>query len=143
MNGPSIYTIGYETRHPTEVLQLLLDHQVTSLLDVRLRPQSRRPGLSKTALTNECTNLGLVYAHDRRLGTPADMLQEVRRTGIYDWDGYAEYLNNQQEALHVAQAIVEDHRTALLCYEINPEECHRTMVADFLRDRTGLNVVHL
>ena len=64
-------------------------------------------------------------------------------SGHYDWDGFSEYLDTQQEALAAAAARVEDRRTALLCYELRPEECHRRIVAEYLGDSTGFSVTHL
>ena len=140
---PCLYTIGYERRQPHEVFHLLENAGVEQLFDVRLRPQSRRPGLSKTKLGLTCKTLGMVYLHDARLGTPAEILDGLRVSGHYDWDGFSQYLDTQQEALAAAAARVEDRRTALLCYELRPEECHRRIVAEYLGDSTGFRVTHL
>ena len=142
-SSPCVFTIGYEKRQPLEVFRLLADAGVEQLFDVRLRPQSRRPGLSKTKLGLACETLGMAYLHDARLGTPAEILAGLRESGHYDWDGFSEYLDTQQEALAAAAASVEERRTALLCYELRPEECHRRIVAEYLGDSTGLRVTHL
>lgn len=143
VRAPSVLTVGYEKRQPHEMFELLRDVGVTQLFDVRLRPQSRRPGLSKTRLSAACEQLGIAYLHDARLGTPAEILAAYRRSGSYDWDAFSGYLATQRDALDTAAGCVEDHRTALLCYERRFEECHRRIVAESLADLTGLAVVHL
>lgn len=117
---------------------------VAYLLDVRLRPLSRKPGLSKKALVESCNSFGIEYVHDKRLGTPVEMLARVRANGGYeDWDEYAEHLEKQQGAISDAIEVVESGRTALLCYEANPQECHRLVVASYLSDGTGMAIEHL
>lgn len=48
---PSVLTIGYEGRDLNEVVRLARDSGAVTLIDVRWRPQSRKPGLSKTTLS--------------------------------------------------------------------------------------------
>ena len=76
-------------------------------------------------------------------GRQAEILDGLREHGHYDWDGFSEYLDTQQEALAAAAASVEERRTALLCYELRPEECHRRIVAQYLGDIVGFGVTHL
>ncbi|MGI8622451.1 MAG: DUF488 family protein, partial [Solirubrobacteraceae bacterium] len=47
---PTLWTIGYEKLLPPEPLAELEAAGVQRLIDVRRRPQSRRPGMSKTRL---------------------------------------------------------------------------------------------
>jgi len=69
---PELYTIGYEGASQAALFQTLLYHDVQTLLDIRELPQSRKPGLSKTALGLAAAGFGLRYAHIRALGTPRD-----------------------------------------------------------------------
>ena len=47
---PRLFTIGYESLLPPALVAELLHAGVERLIDVRYRPQSRRPGMSKTRL---------------------------------------------------------------------------------------------
>lgn len=143
MSPPSVFTLGYERRQPEEVLAQLVNAGVSQLLDVRLRPQSRRRGLSKTALGESCNGIGIVYLHDRRLGTPAEQLQQLRDTGVYDWDAFRGYLDTQHDALADALEAIDRGPTALLCYELDPAECHRSIVAEYLSRLSGARIAHL
>jgi uncharacterized protein (DUF488 family) len=68
-----LYTIGYERLLPEQLLAELQAAGVRRLIDVRFRPQSRRPGMSKTRLGERLAEHGIAYEHRRSLGTPADM----------------------------------------------------------------------
>ena len=47
---PTLYTIGYEKRSIDDLLWVLRARGVDCVVDVRLKPWSRRPGFSKTKL---------------------------------------------------------------------------------------------
>ncbi len=144
---PELYTIGYEGISQDGLFQTLLFHDVQTLLDIRERAQSRKPGLSKTALGNAAARVGMRYVHMRALGTP----QGIRYRRKIDHDQQAfeedflEYLATQDEAVDalVVRALAE--RCCLLCCEADVHECHRLFVAARAQERSGgeLTIVHL
>ena len=66
----TLWTIGYERLLPPELVAELEAAGVERLLDVRYRPQSRRPGMSKTRLGELLGEHGIAYEHRKALGTP-------------------------------------------------------------------------
>jgi uncharacterized protein (DUF488 family) len=70
---PRIWTIGYERLRPESLVAELEAAGVERVIDVRYRPQSRRPGMSKTRLGERLADSRIVYEHRRALGTPADL----------------------------------------------------------------------
>src|SRR3954470_1012088 len=70
---PTIWTVGYEKLLPPALVAELEAAGVRRVIDVRFRPQSRRPGMSKTRLGALLAEHGIAYEHRRELGTPADM----------------------------------------------------------------------
>ena len=140
-------TIGYEGASQANLLRTLLYYDVQTLLDIRELPQSRKPGLSKTALGEAAADCGLQYAHIRALGTPRDI--RYRRKIDHDQDafreGFLEYLATQDEAMRVLVARVRQERCCLMCYEADPHECHRWFVAERAVEMSGgsLSIVHL
>jgi uncharacterized protein (DUF488 family) len=119
-----LYTIGYEGATQDALLRTLLYHDVQTLLDIRELPQSRKPGLSKTALGQAVAECGLRYAHIRALGTPRDI--RYRRKIDHDdnafREGFLEYLATQDEAMLALVARVQQERCCLMCYEADPSE---------------------
>src|SRR6185312_14232492 len=69
----TIWTIGYEKLLPPELAAELSAAGVRRVLDVRFRPQSRRPGMSKTRLGELLGDHGIAYEHRKSLGTPPDI----------------------------------------------------------------------
>lgn len=142
-----LYTIGYEGSAQAALLQTLVYHDVQTLLDIRELPQSRKPGLSKTALGLAAKDYGLQYAHVRALGTPRD----IRHRRKIDHDagafreGFLEYLATQDEAMRALVARAQRERCCLMCYEADPQECHRWFVAERAVEMSGgaLTIVHL
>ena len=66
----TIYTLGYEGVALLDFIRTVKDTGVSLLLDVRERPQSRRPGFSKRALSEALAEAGTTYRHVRQLGDP-------------------------------------------------------------------------
>jgi uncharacterized protein (DUF488 family) len=42
-----------------------------------------------------------------------------------------------------AADIAKERKAALLCYEAEAAGCHRRIVADLIRDKTGLSIIDL
>ena len=146
MSDALLFTIGYEGRSASDVLARLKAADVRVLIDVRYRPNSRKPGLAKTGLARACEELGITYVHDRDLGTPPEMLDHVLSGAHYDDRTFAEYrrfLSTKEPSLEAASARVQEGPACLLCFEADASNCHRAVVAEVLAQRTGATVCHL
>lgn len=69
----TLWTIGDEQLWPDAQVAELSAAGVERVLDVRFRPQSRRPGMSKTKLALKLAEHGIAYEHRRELGTPLEI----------------------------------------------------------------------
>lgn len=141
---PTLWTIGYEQLWPDALMAELEAAVVQRVLDVRLRPQSRRPGMSKTKLALKLAEHGIAYEHRRELGTPLD-IRGLFRSGRLEeaavaYRGHAEaHVGPELDAL--ASELEGGPRTALLCLEASPAGCHRRVVAELLAARVARLVV--
>jgi uncharacterized protein (DUF488 family) len=143
---PALWTIGYESLWPDALMAELEAAGIRRLLDVRLRPQSRRPGMSKTRLAAALAERGIAYEHRRELGTPLE-IRGLYRAGRSE-EAAAAYREHVEA--HAARALdalareLDGPRVALMCLEANPAGCHRRVVAEQLRVRVpSLEVVDL
>ena len=140
-------TAGYEGRTADDLIALLIANDIRVVVDVRERPLSRKRGLSKGALSQRLADEGLEYVHVRALGNPKEY-RDALKSG-WDFDEFAaefmRLLAEQGDALADLANVVVSKRTCLLCFEANPAECHRSLVADALAGATDieLEVVHL
>jgi uncharacterized protein (DUF488 family) len=145
--GLRIWTIGYERLLPPELVAELEAAGVERVLDVRYRPQSRRPGMSKTRLGEALASRGIAYEHRRALGTPPDIRWLFKAGRLAEATvAYREHVERDaaEELDRLAAELDRAPRTALLCLEADPAACHRRIVAEALRARRSeLQVIDL
>ncbi len=133
MTAGPIFTIGYEQATVDEVVGALTTAGVKRVLDVRAVAASRRPGFSKTALAANLGEAGIAYEHLRALGTPKEGRGAARKGDMPALERiYAGQLElpeaQAQAAILLDRASTEP--VAVLCYERDPAECHRTLLLD-------------
>lgn len=116
-----LYTAGYQGRTPEQFVRLLEKHGITQVIDVREYPVSRRPGFTKKALADVLTKAGIAYVHVKEAGNPFRHAPELGR--------YAEHLDAHPEAVARVADEARKAPSVLLCFERNPNECHRTELA--------------
>ncbi len=143
----TLWTIGYERLWPQALVAELEAAGVRRVIDVRYRPQSRRPGMSKTRLAALLDEHAIAYEHRRALGTPVEIRGLYRSGHIREADAaFAEHL--ERTAADDLDALAAEldlpPATSLLCLEADPAHCHRRLVANALRRRRpALEVVDL
>jgi uncharacterized protein (DUF488 family) len=143
----TVWTIGYERLLPPALVAELEAARIERVIDVRFRPQSRRPGMSKTRLSELLGDHGIAYEHRRELGTPAD-LRFLFHSGRVAEGAAAFREHVEGTAAHELDAFAAElpraPRTALLCLEADPATCHRRVLTDALQARRrDLRVVDL
>src|SRR4051794_37155716 len=143
----TIWTIGYEKLLPPALVAELEEAGVERLLDVRYRPQSRRPGMSKTRLGELLGSRGIAYEHRRELGTPPDIRWFFKHNRVAEGaPAFRTYVEEHAGDVldELAAELDRAPRTALMCLEADPATCHRRQLADALRERRpDLEVVDL
>lgn len=144
--GAALFTIGYERTRLPDVVATLKQAGIATLIDVRDRPISRRPGFSKRQLAATLEEAGIRYVGLKALGTPPEGREANRRR---DWDRFwsivEEKLARPEAELALAEAaeIAGAAPSCLLCYEADWQHCHRRRVAEILWARHGFPVHHL
>jgi uncharacterized protein (DUF488 family) len=137
-----LFTIGYEGKTQAELLDELEAARVALVLDVRAVAASRRPGFSKNVLAAGLKERGIDYLHLRPLGTPAQGREAARAGRVAEMrEIYAGQLETPEAALALEQALAEasSRRAALLCYEREASDCHRSMLAERMRQRQAFD----
>lgn len=141
----TIVSIGYEGRTLDEFVDALRLHRVDVLIDVRLTPISRKKGFSKTALSEALGAADIEYRHEPELGNPKDNRDAFRRGQRAARTRYARHLSNG--ANETFQATVESARgarVALLCFERDHSQCHRSCITDRAQaEHPGLSVLRV
>jgi uncharacterized protein (DUF488 family) len=146
MSARLLYTIGYEKALLKDVISTLAAARVATLIDVRDRPISRRPGFSRRQLAAAVEDAEMRYVHLQALGTPPEGRLAGRRR---EWDRFWGIVEEKlarpeaELALQEAAEIAEAAPSCLLCYEADWQICHRRRVAEILAQRHGFGVSHL
>lgn len=139
-------TIGYETDTQNGLIKRLKAADVELVVDVRAVASSRKAGFSKTLLGNSLNAEGVDYLHLRALGTPKPGREAARAGRVDEMRRIFEaHLEEPEAQLALAQAtdLAKQKRIALLCYEDDPNCCHRKIVADRIRESLKCEVVDL
>ena len=139
-----LWTIGYERLLPDALFAELEAAGIERLLDVRYRPQSRRPGMSKTRLGAALAERGIAYEHRRDLGTPNDIRWFFKHNRIEEGrQAFRAHIEDSDALAALAAELPHAPRTALMCLEADPAECHRRVIAELLCERLPLDVIDL
>jgi len=141
----TIYTIGYEGIDIERFFKLLREHGIETVVDVRELPLSRKPGFSKKVLSTALNLSGLEYTHLSDLGCPKPIRDRYRSDS--NWrrykEGFLKYLKTQEDAIEELAMLAASSNCALLCFEADFNFCHRSMVADAVKQHSGMHVSHI
>jgi len=141
-----LFTIGYEGCTIADVVGALKEARIGLLIDVRAVPQSRKPGFSKRQLAAALDEQGIRYVHLQALGTPKPGRDAVR-AGHPEWMEtiFRAHMEGDQPQAELADAagLARGTRACLLCFEQDPMQCHRRIVAEMITADTGQYVTHL
>lgn len=134
---PALWSIGH-SNHPIErFLELLRRHEIEAVVDVRSRPYSRFvPHFGKERLERRLTDEGLGYLFlGRELGGKPVRDEEPKAKLDYRARvSRPDFRSAVDELLDLAHR----RRTALMCRERDPLDCHRThLVCRYLRPMAG------
>jgi uncharacterized protein (DUF488 family) len=134
-----LFTIGYEGRALDELIVILSAHRIERVLDIRELPLSRRPGFSKTPLGTALGAAGIEYVHMRQAGNPFRREKdEIPRSRLLA--KYARHLARTEDVVDAVVDAVRGRRVALLCYEAEPGDCHRSILAPRIAERLGCRI---
>ena len=118
------------------------------LVDVRQRAGSRKRGFAKSALQKLVAAAGIEYQHFPLLGTPASLRQRLKAGDLdlqHYLGEYRSHLDDQNESLEALESLIAYKRCCLLCVEADPQECHRSILAEVVSERNigKIDVLHL
>ena len=144
----TLYTIGHSTRTLDELVAALKGHGITTLVDIRAFPMSRRlPHFNRESLEAELPKRGIRYIWMKELGGHRKKIrQDSPNTGLRNdsFRNYADYMLTPEFAAAIARLleIADEGPTAYMCAERVYFQCHRMLVSDYLTAH-GHTVLHI
>lgn len=136
--------VGYEGLTVDQLIERLTAESIEVLVDIRLTPLSRKPGLSKRALSEALSAAGIRYIHDRRLGNPKEnrpaYAEATSHAGVAARVTYREIISDGDgaDAVRELASLAERHAVAVLCFEADESHCHREQVIAAVADASVL-----
>jgi uncharacterized protein (DUF488 family) len=143
-----LLTYGHGTETTERTAEILRAAGVSSLVDIRTAPGSRRnPQFARAALEEWLPAAGIAYRWEKRLGgfrrPSPDNPDVVWREDMFR--GYAEHMRSPDflTAIDAVLAEAEAPQVVVMCSESLWWRCHRRLVADFATVARGVDVRHL
>jgi uncharacterized protein (DUF488 family) len=132
-----IYSVGYEGFTLPGLVERLVRSHVSTLVDVRLNPVSRKPGFSRRGLSEALGQAGIDYVHEKELGNPPDNRESFRSgNGQTGRERMRAILSDGAgEALSRVVMLASTDRIAVLCVERQHRQCHRDVITDMAVER--------
>lgn len=144
----TIHTIGHSTHPVDEFVELLREHDVARVADIRSVPRSRHnPQYEQGSLEASLHRAGIDYDYLKGLGGLRHTRKDSINTGWRNasFRGYADYMQSEgfEESLRRLIEAAEEKPTAIMCAEAVPWRCHRSLVGDALlvRGFTVLDII--
>src|SRR3989344_223342 len=132
---PHLFLTGYEKESIEEFIQKLHNANITTVIDVREIPLSRKSGFSKINLEKTLREEGIDYFHFQEMGSPSSIRNQLRKDGDY-LKFFIEYRMYAKRKIHILKSISEiiksREHSALMCFEKDCELCHRSIIASEL-----------
>ncbi len=141
------YTVGHSTRELPAFLEVLRDHGIKQLVDVRTIPRSRKnPQYNAETLAQALGDAHIRYTHLAALGGLRRAARDSINMGWRNasFRGFADYMRGSEFEKGVERLIElgSARPAAIMCAEAVPWRCHRSLIADALVVR-GIRVRHI
>lgn len=141
-----IYTIGFAKKNAEEFFTKLKKAKVTKLIDVRLNNVSQLAGFANAKHLPYFLSLhGIDYVHREELAPTKELLDGYKKKSI-SWSEYEKQYPQILDSRNVMDKldINEFDNAVLLCSEATEEQCHRRLLAEYLKgENSDIKVIHL
>lgn len=131
-NTKRIFTLGTSRRSEEDFIEILLNYDIRTVIDVRSFPKSRISTFTRSYLENLLLRENINYVF---LG---------RELGGFRKGGYKAYADTEKfmEGIDILESYVCSDNAAIICAEKFPWKCHRRWIARELHKR-GWHIEHI
>lgn len=114
----TLYTVGHGARSAGELIAILREAGIETLVDVRAFPASKRnPQFARAPLAAALQDAAIRYDW------------QGKALGGYRKGPYAEHMKTALFRGAAAAVAARSARVCLMCAESNPDDCHRSHIA--------------
>lgn len=142
-----LFTIGFTKKNAETFFKKLNDVGIQKVIDIRLNNVSQLAGFTKKDdliffLRELCK---CDYIHKPLLAPTKDILDDYKKNRI-DWSEYVQRFSEVMNSRKIEDLVdrTELDGACLLCSESTAENCHRRLVAEYLKEKLGdIEIVHI
>lgn len=142
-----LFTIGSSGKTSEKFFQAMIDNNVKTVIDIRLKPNGGLLGFTKKQdlpyLLKTIADIEYVYRED--CAPTKDLLNGYQIEKI-TWSEYRKHYLKTIKDRDVIGGFTKKllNRACLLCSELEPDHCHRKILAEYLaKNYEGIVVAHL
>lgn len=143
-----IFTMGFTKKSAEVFFNLIREHHIEILIDVRLNNHSQLAGFTKgrdlSFFLKEICNCE--YSHEIPFAPTKDILDRYKKNQI-SWEEYEVEYNELIKRRNVSDLFKTKYlkydNVLLLCSEPTPVCCHRRLLAEALSKESGDKIVHI
>lgn len=144
MTTIELFTIGHSNHSAEQFIDLLRQHEIEVIVDIRRFPNSRTfPHFNGDELSTTLEKNGIEYHWMEALGgrRPKAKGSASPNTGLRNesFRNYADYMQTEafRTGVDELMQIAQSRRTAIMCAESVFWRCHRRLVSDFVLANGG------
>lgn len=128
----TIWTIGHSNRSVERFLELLEEHKIRTLIDIRSFPTSKIEHFKREEMERWLLEHGVEY------------VWFGRELGGYRRGGYQAHMKTKlfRDGVKKLLELAKQRRACIMCMERNPKYCHRRFVSAHLEGK-GVEMVHI
>jgi len=142
-----LFTIGFTEKSAEQFFDLLINAGVKKIIDTRINNVSQLAGYAKGRdLEYFAKKIGHLEYEHRIDYAPTKALLKRYRGKLITWPEYkVEYTRLLDERNILTNTDFQSlHNACLLCSEHMPEQCHRKILAEYLRNHNRkIKIIHL
>ena len=144
----TLYTIGFTKKSAEYFFTLLRNNKVKSLVDVRINNSSQLAGFAKGKdlefFVKEICGISYRYIID--FAPTKELLDQWHKDAI-TWQGYERIYTKMLDGRGIADRYdaMQFDGACFLCSEETPEQCHRRLLVEYLKNHSveEVKIVHL
>lgn len=144
VSSSRVFTIGHSNLEPDRFRELLSEHGIEVLVDVRSWPHSRYVQWADAAVLPEL----IAEAGAKYLFLGKELGGRPEGDAFYDADGHVLYGKVAEQewfkrAIERLERGAEEYRVAIMCSEEDPAHCHRRLLVSKVLLDHGVTVAHI
>ena len=144
-----IYTIGFTQKSAKDFFDKIKKNNIELLIDIRLNNKSQLAGFAKGKDLEYflCEICNCDYVHDDFFAPTKKLLDDYRSKRV-SWGNYEKTFAKIMEERLIEKRFdnlyYNRNNVCLLCTEPTAEQCHRRLVAEYLKEKLkNIEIIHI